>query len=76
MGSPPNYPVIVVHTDDGNGLTAFAGQPIRLFGQYRTPNMSGPAGDVSGGAENKVSAETQRDLYACPLSCECEGGEE
>lgn len=28
-------PVIVVHTDDGNGLTACTGQP-----------MPGPAGDV------------------------------
>ena len=35
MDSPPNYPVIVVHTDDGNGLTACTGQP-----------MPGPAGDV------------------------------
>jgi hypothetical protein len=35
LQAPPNYPVIVVHIEDGNGLTACTGQP-----------MPGPAGDV------------------------------
>jgi transcriptional regulator with XRE-family HTH domain len=35
LQAPPNYPVIVLHTDDGDGLTACTGQP-----------MPGPAGDV------------------------------
>ena len=30
----------------------------------------------TGCAENKTSAETQRDPYACPPSCRCEGGED
>src|SRR5690606_26524558 len=35
LQAAPNYPVIVLHTDDGNGLTAGTGQP-----------MPGPAGDA------------------------------
>lgn len=73
--------------DDGS-VVAVSGDTRRYVGSFvcgpdRPCYFPSDIGDPTHNARcgwyeqmSKVSAKTQRDPYACPPSCECEGGED